>query len=99
MELKKRDNMLSETTIRKAMDISKYLQEYCSNHPGQEFKPKDVLPFLVNKGVFNKVDSRKGRDLRQVFRDVDAVGRLNELLPQVYPDRKPKNTYWIIRAV
>lgn len=91
--------MLSETTIRKAKDISKYLQEYCSKRPGQEFKPKDVLPYLVEKGVFNKIDSRNGRDLRQVFRDVDAAGRLDELLPQVYPDRKPKNTYWIISAV
>lgn len=91
--------MLSETTVKKAKDISQHLQDFCSQHLGQEFKPKDVLPYLVEKGIFNMVDSRNGRDLRQVFRDVDAAGRLNELLPQVYPDRKPKNTYWIIKAV
>lgn len=49
--------------------------------------------------MFKKEDSRKGRDLRQVFRDVDAAGKLNELIPQVYPEWKPKNTYWFIRAV
>lgn len=92
-------NMLSETTINKAKMISKYLQEFCSKHHGQTFKPKDVLPFLVEKNVFKKEDSRKGRDLRQVFRDVDAAGKLNELISQVYPERKPKNTYWFIRAV
>lgn len=42
-------NMLSEATINKAKMISKYLQEFCSKHPGKTFKPKDVLPFLVEK--------------------------------------------------
>ena len=95
----KGDKMLSENTVGKAKEISNHLQEYCSNHPNEEYKPKDVLPYLVEKGIFNKVDSRNGRDLRQVFRDVDAAGRLSELIPQVYPERKKVNTYWFIKAV
>ena len=92
------DHMLTESTIKKAKNISKHLQEFCSKYPGLDFKPKDVLPYLVDKRVFNKVDSRNGKDLRQVFRDLDAAGRLHDLIPQVYPERKAVNTFWIIRA-
>ena len=91
--------MLTENTIQKAKEISRHLQEFCSKTPNEEYRPKDVLPYLVEKGIFNSIDSRNGRDLSQVFRDLDKANRLSELIPQVYPERKETNTYWFIRAV
>jgi hypothetical protein len=88
--------MLSPSIIDKARRISKALQEFCEAHAGRDFKPKDVLPFLVELGIFNQVDSRNGRDLREVFRQVDDAGKLDELLPQVSVDRKATNRYWYI---
>ncbi|NQT62690.1 MAG: hypothetical protein HQ556_07005 [Candidatus Marinimicrobia bacterium] len=91
--------MLPEALLEKARRISECLQEYCEITSGQNFKPKDVLPYLVEEGIFNQIDSRNGRDLREVFRRVDDAGRLAELIPQVTVERKAQNRYWYINTV
>ena len=91
--------MLTQDTIMKAENISKHLQSFCSKYPGQEFKPREVLPYLVEQKVFNKEDDRKGSQLRQIFRKVYAENRLTELIPQVIPEPKEKNVSWFIKAI
>lgn len=93
-------DMLSNSTIVKAKQISRYAQEYCSSKcHGRYCKPKDILPYLVDKGVFNQVDNRHGRELRKVLRNIDAAGILKELIPQVAVERKTKNRYWYFKAI
>ena len=92
--------ILSNTTIAKAKQISEYAQEFCLvYYQSGRCIPKEILPYLVEKRVFNKVDARNGLKLRQVLRDVDDAGMLSNLIPQVEVERKPKNRFWFFRAV
>ena len=91
-------NRLSTDVIEKARLINKYAQEYCEKY-GDTKKPWELLLYLVEKGVFSRVNSRRGRDLREVLRQVDDAGCLEELLPTVVVERKRVNRYWYFRAV
>jgi hypothetical protein len=63
----------------------------------KDAKPKDLMPFLIEKGYF-KSDHRYGLHLRNVLRELDEKNLLF-LLPQVRVERKEKNRYWFFNAV
>ena len=86
--------MLSTAVIEKAKLISKYTQIYCEKHGGRDHKPGDVLPYLVEMNVFNQVDSRNGRDLRAVLREVNKAEKLAELIPQCRAEQRNVNIMW-----
>jgi len=99
-DLKKieRFESLSRNDINKARLVSKYAQEYCLMVERSDIKPRELLPYLVKKVVYNQVDQRNGSYLRELLRKLDDAGKL-DLIPQVTVERKTKNRYWSFRAV
>lgn len=91
--------MLTQDTLNKARQISVYAQEFCVNNGVRGIKPKHLLPYLVEKGVFNQIDTRNGRDLREVLRKVDDANQLGELIPQASVERKSKNRFWFFNPI
>ena len=77
--------------------IRRCLDDFCSKSQSSIFTIKDVMPYLVDRGVFNKVDSRNGSQLRKIFRKLNKEGTLNELIPQVIAEKKNKNISWFIK--
>ena len=73
------------------------VQDYLINQKLENVKPKDLMPMLIEKGLFNK-DHRDGLPLRNLLRQLDDENLLY-LLPQVTVERKDKNRYWFFNAV
>ncbi|MCH7939667.1 MAG: hypothetical protein IID13_07970 [Candidatus Marinimicrobia bacterium] len=84
---------LTTSIINRAREINGLALVYCQQQ-GNGIKPKDLMPFLVQNGIFPKVDDRNGKPLRDVLRAVDDAGQLGDLMPNVVVDRKLKNRYW-----
>ena len=90
--------MLSQNFIDKAELVSKYAQEYCLKVGKNDVKPKELLPFLVEKGVYDIVDQRNGSYLRELLRALDDENELYRI-PQLYFERKDINRLWFFKAV
>ena len=86
--------MKDSEIIRMGYSIQAYFEK-----TGEEIaKPKDLMPWLIELGYFNK-DHREGLPLRDVLRRLDNEGKLF-YLPNLIPEKKEKNTYWtFIRIV
>ena len=82
------------TLEQKAIQISNYIVEYFELTKKQQAKPKDLMPFLIQKKVFIK-DQRNGLPLRNIFRSLEKGGKL-DLIPHIIPIYKNKNISWLI---
>jgi hypothetical protein len=52
-----------------------YTQEWLRINNRNSAKPKDLMPYLIEKGVFNR-DHRQGLPLRIILRKLDELGKL-----------------------
>lgn len=80
----------------KAQRINAFAQQYCEQH-GDMKKVKDILPHLIQAGILDLGTGEK--DVREILRQVDDAGLLDELMPAVAVDRKPKKRYWFFCGV
>ncbi len=88
---------LDELTIKKAREINFHAQEYCRTS-GKDVKPVELMFFLVDRGVFEKMDHRNGLPIRKILRAVDDAGRLDELMPTVTV-RRLRNRQWYFNSI
>lgn len=73
--------------------INRVIESYFNNNPSiASIKPKDIMPYLVEAGVYNK-DQRAGLPVRDLLRKLDESKQLH-LIPTVRPERKKVNTHW-----
>ncbi|NLV63661.1 MAG: hypothetical protein GXY12_09790 [Clostridiaceae bacterium] len=80
----------------KALD--RLIQEFLhkTNQNGM-VKPKDVMPYLIEKGVYSS-DNRNGNPLRRDLRRLKKMNRLGDI--KVLADvPKKKNTYWYFKKI
>lgn len=61
-----------------------------------EARPKDLMKYLIQRGVYNK-DHREGLPLRNDLRRLKREGRLN-LIDTVEGVEVGKNTQWYFRV-
>lgn len=80
----------------KALD--RLIQEFLhkTNQNGM-VKPKDVMPYLIEKGVY-KSDNRNGNPLRKDLRKLKDMNMLNRITGLVIKP-KTRNTYWYFKRV
>lgn len=81
----------------KATLISKYIQEWLHMNSRIEAKLKDVINYLVKKGIYRS-DNRQGNPLKNDLRKLDKRDLLN-LIEGLEVRRKDKNTYWYFKRV
>lgn len=77
--------------------LSSLIQVYLEKNHIKDVKPKDLMPYLVQKGFFKK-DHRSGLPLRKILRELDDQNLLG-LIPQVRVERKNKNRFWFFNAI
>ena len=90
--------MLTQNQINKAELVSKYAQEYCLKENRRDVKQRELMPYLVEKGVFNKMKDMSIVPIRNLLRDLDLNNRL-DLIPQIRVERKGIYRYWYFNAV
>lgn len=74
-------------------NINKAVEIFFTENPNlNEAKPKDLMPICIRIGMFAK-DYRAGLPLRDILRELDKLNKL-DLIPNLIPERKEKNTYW-----
>ncbi len=83
------------TETAKLIDI--YAQEWLQINDRDLAKPKDLMPYLIEKGVFNR-DHREGLPLRRILRELDQLGKLN-LIRGLSVERRPTNRLWFFNKV
>ena len=76
------------------VQINEVIAEYFKTHKENWIAAKDIMPDLINAGVFTK-DHRKGLPLRKVLRKLDQENALNKI-PFLHAERKEKDTYWYL---
>jgi len=76
------------------IQINEVITEYFNTHKQDWIAAKDIMPALINAGVFTK-DHKKGLPLRKVLRKLDTENSLDKI-PFVHAERKEKNTYWYL---
>jgi len=75
--------------------INKVITDYFKNNPKVEWIPvKEIMPALIEAGVFNK-DEKRGLPIRLVLRKLDAAKALDKI-PFVHAERKGVDTYWYL---
>ena len=65
------------TETAKLIDV--YAQEWLrlnDSNVAKNTRPKDLLPYLVKRGVFSR-DYREGLPLRRILRKLDKLGKLS----------------------
>ncbi|RRN76358.1 hypothetical protein EIM50_25085, partial [Pseudoxanthomonas sp. SGD-10] len=73
--------------------INQVLTDYFNvNRSVQLIPAKDMMPYFIKEGVFNK-DDKNGLPIRNLLRALDKNNQLS-LIPFVYADRKAINTNW-----
>jgi hypothetical protein len=85
------------TIVDKALLISKYAQEWLRINNRTEAKPGELMPYLIEKGVF-KSDHRNGLPLRNVLRELEKRDMLHLIQGAEY-EPKQKNKMWYIRLM
>jgi hypothetical protein len=68
------------------------IQAFLQKHKMECAKPKDIMPWLIEKGYF-KNDHRAGLPLRNLLRQLDDENKLY-LLPNLKVERKEVNRFW-----
>lgn len=79
----------------KAQRINAFAQQYCEQH-GDMKKVKDILSHLIQAGILDLGTGEK--DVKEILRQVDNAVLLDELMPTVVVERKPKRRYWFFHA-
>ncbi|WP_299528865.1 hypothetical protein [uncultured Lutibacter sp.] len=74
--------------------INEVIAEYFNTHSEDYIAAKDIMPALINAGVFTK-DSKKGLPFRKVLRKLDEENSLDKI-PFVHAERTEKTTYWYL---
>jgi len=74
--------------------INEVIAEYFNTHSEDWIAAKDIMPALINAGVFTK-DEKKGLPLRKVLRKLDKENSLDKI-PFVHAERNEKDTYWYL---
>ncbi|KJS86266.1 MAG: hypothetical protein JM58_07140 [Peptococcaceae bacterium BICA1-8] len=77
--------------------ISYHVQEWLVQNNKSVVKPKDVIPYLIEKGLYEN-DNRKGNPLRKDLRKLDDMNRL-DLIEGLQVDRKETKRYWYFYKV
>ena len=77
--------------------IDVYIQEWLHVNRIENARPKDMMPYLVEKGVFAK-DYRMGLPLRKVLRKLDSMNCLH-LIRGVHVVRRKANRQWFFRRI
>lgn len=87
---KNNDSMSTDKIIQ----INEVIAEYFNTHKEDWIAAKDIMPALINAGVFTK-DHKKGMPLRKVLRQLDKESALDKI-PFVHAERNEKDTYWYL---
>lgn len=74
--------------------INEVIAEYFNTTKEDCIAAKDIMPALINAGVFTK-DTKKGLPFRKVLRALDEENALDKI-PFVHAERTEKNTYWYL---
>ena len=74
--------------------INEVIKEFFNSHKDDWIAAKDIMPHLINAGVFTK-DLKKGLPLRKVLRALDKENTLDKI-PFVHAERQEKSTYWYL---
>lgn len=80
------------TFEEKLTQISACIQEWFVKTGNMKAKPKDLMPYLIEKEIYLK-DNRAGRPLRDDLREAYDKGLLY-LITGVKVDKKEKNKNW-----
>lgn len=83
---------LTHANIQKAIKIRKAVNEYFTTSNVSKVQAKELMSLFISKGIFT-LNEKDGLPLRDFLRFLDENQQLN-LIPQVLPDRKNKNTNW-----
>ena len=75
--------------------IDAEIQDWLRTTGVDEAKPKDVMPHLVDRGIF-PTDHKEGLPLRKFLRELDDANLLS-LMPTVQVERKKTNRFWYFR--
>lgn len=79
---------------RKVLVINRVVEKFFNQNPTMDIcKPKDLMPLLIEEGLFKK-DCQYGLPLRKILRKLDDVGLIDNLIPSIMIIRKPKNRFW-----
>lgn len=84
--------MKSGRVIEKGRLADSLIKRWFAMTGADTAKPKDLMPYLVKAGVFTK-DHRDGFPLRNLLRQLDAVGQLT-VMTTVRFEQKRKNKSW-----
>lgn len=84
--------MKSDRLIKKGRLADSLIKRWFAMTGANTAKPKDLMPYLVKAGVFTK-DHREGFPLRNLLRQLDAVGQLT-VMTTVRFEQKRKNKSW-----
>ncbi len=84
--------MKSARLIEKGRLADQFIKRWFTMTGADTAKPKDMMPYLVKHGVFTK-DHREGFPLRNLLRQLDAVGQLSVINTARF-EQKRKNKSW-----
>lgn len=88
---------ISDTNRSRAVLASRYIQEYLEATGETTAKPGDLMPYLIEKGVFTS-DNRNGQPLRALLRTLVKAGQL-DLIPQATYEQPNVNKIWHLDPV
>jgi hypothetical protein len=86
---KKGDKMKLEDKIDL---LNKFVKEWFEKNNRTEAKPKDLMPYLIEKEVYKK-DNKNGNPLRSDLRKLKRLKMLH-LIEYLEIENKKQNTYW-----
>jgi hypothetical protein len=89
--------MYKRPVVETAKLIDVYAQEWLRITNLDSAKPKDLMPYLIEKRVFNH-DHREGLPLRAILRQLDQIGELG-LIRGLNVERKSTNRLWSIKRI
>ena len=83
---------LTNTSILKALEINKAVDEFFATTDEAVVPAKELMNLFIQKGIF-KSNHRDGLPIRNFLRRLDKEQRL-DLIPRLHAERKRKNTFW-----
>jgi len=83
------------TETAKLIDV--YAQEWLRLKNSNVAKPKELMPYLIERGVFTG-EHREGLPLRRVLRELDRQGKL-KLIRGLRVKRGRTNRQWLFERV
>lgn len=88
----RRGSMSSKSKLELAAKIDQLIEKWLRRTGMESPKPKDVMPLLVEHGIFS-TDHRGGLPLRKLLRELDDSGQLS-VMKTARCERKQKNRSW-----